>query len=70
MVRDDVGYECAPRHEYPRCPRCGGVVAGASMTTNAVVVDGVRYYPASGLSVYCVQCNYDRPLHTLKTFPA
>jgi NAD-dependent SIR2 family protein deacetylase len=66
-ARDDVKFVRAARDEYPLCPRCGGLMAGASMTRRAVVVHGVRYYPASALSVYCVKCGHDKPLHTLKT---
>jgi hypothetical protein len=59
--------QLVPRTEYPACPRCGGHVAGAMMTSGSIVVDGVTYYRPSALSVYCTTCNYDKPLSDLKT---
>ena len=64
-----------PREEYPLCPRCGGPVAGAMMTSNAVVVGfgpleppEMHYHPRA-ISVYCVSgsCNYDHKLSDLTT---
>lgn len=63
-----------PRSEYPRCPRCGGPVAGAMMTSQSVdlgfeVAPHMRYYHPDALSVFCVSadCNYDHKLSDLKT---
>lgn len=57
------------REEYPICPRCGGPVAGAMMTSNSVEWGGVRYYASKAISVYCVStdCNWDHPLSDLRT---
>lgn len=57
----------AKREDYPKCPQCGGPVVGAMMTSGSVEVDGVRYYRARAVSVYCpsAHCNYDQPLASL-----
>jgi hypothetical protein len=57
-----------PKDEYPICPRCGGSVVGAMMTSGSVVVDGITYYRPKAVSVYCESgdCNYDQPLANLK----
>ena len=67
--------ERTPRHEYPKCPRCGGPVAAAMMTSDCIkVLVGIGevwtiYYAPSALSVYCVlaSCNYDHKLSDLTT---
>ncbi len=66
--------EKLPRSEYPRCPRCGGPVAGAMMTSQSVdlgfgVAPRLTYYHPDSLSVYCVSadCNYDHKLAELTT---
>lgn len=48
-------------NEYPRCPRCGGSVVAAMMTSRSVEIGLGRYYHPDGLSVYCCSgsCNYD-----------
>ena len=63
-----------PREEYPKCPRCGGPVAGAMMTSSSVdlgfgVDKAMRYYHPDAISVYCVSadCNYDHKLSDLTT---
>lgn len=60
------------RSEYPRCPRCGGPVVSALMTSGSVEVswpdepdrEKRLAYFAKALSVYCcsAECNYDKPL--------
>lgn len=63
-----------PRSEYPKCPRCGGPVAGAMMTSQSIDLSfgaGPRlvYYHPNAVSVYCVSadCNWDHKLEELKT---
>ena len=63
-----------PRNEYPLCPRCGGPVAGASMTSQSVdlgfgMAPRMTYYHPNALSVYCVSasCNWDHKLFELTT---
>jgi len=63
--------------EHPRCPRCGGPVVSAMMTSNAIEADGSKlkypyrnrtlYYAPAALSVYCcnADCNYDAPLASI-----
>lgn len=57
------------RAEYPRCPRCGGPVAGALLTSTAIESGGQIYYPAGAVSVHCASadCNYDMPISALQT---
>jgi len=62
------------REQYPRCPLCGGPVAGAMMTSSSVelrfgVDDPTRYYHPDALSVYCVSgsCNWQAMLGQLTT---
>ena len=68
------------RHDYPRCPRCGGPVAGAMMTSGAITSDGLKpfaeqltseglYYHPDAVSVYCVSasCNFDKLLREIPT---
>lgn len=63
------------RSDYPRCPRCGGPVAGAMMTSDCIrVLVGIGevrtiYYAPSSISVYCVSasCNWDHKLSDLTT---
>lgn len=67
------------RKEYPICPRCGGRVAGAMMTSHAIMDDGTPfvwpcdkekiYYHRTGISVYCTNadCNWDHLLSDLTT---
>ena len=54
-----------PRSEYPKCPRCGGPVAGAMMTSQSVdlgfgTAPRMTYYHPDAISVYCVSedCNW------------
>jgi len=63
-----------PRSEYPKCPRCGGPVAGAMMTSQSVdlgfgTAPRMIYYHPDSISVYCVSasCNYDHKLSDLTT---
>jgi len=63
-----------PRSEYPKCPRCGGPVAGASMTSESVnlgfgTAKGMIYYHPNALSLYCVSadCNWDHKFFELTT---
>jgi len=70
-----VNGERTPRHEYPKCPRCGNPVAGAMMTSDCIkVLVGIGevrtiYYAPNSISVYCVSasCNYDHKLSDLTT---
>lgn len=62
------------REDYPICPKCGGRVAGAMMTSQSVdlsfgTAPGQIYYHPNALSVYCVSgdCNWDHKLSDLKT---
>ena len=54
-----AGLKCDDAHlgEYPRCPRCGGIVAGAMMTSNAIEKNGVLYYHPDAVSVYWVSAD-------------
>jgi hypothetical protein len=62
------------RAEYPKCPRCGGPVAGAMMTSQSVdlgfgTAPRMIYYHPDAISVYCVSgdCNWDHKLSELTT---
>lgn len=58
-----------PRHEYPICPRCGGPVVGAMMTSGSVEVSWPNEpgrekrfaYFSEAISVYCCsgECEWD-----------
>jgi hypothetical protein len=65
-------YTRAPRNEYPLCPRCGGPVVGAMMTSRSVVgPDGELYYHPDAVSVHCQSgsCNWDCLLAELPNPP-
>ena len=50
--------------EYPLCPRCGGPVVCATMTSSAIKHEGEWHYHPRALSLHCQsgECNYDVPL--------
>jgi hypothetical protein len=62
------------RSDYPRCPRCGGPVAGAMMTSQSIdlgfgTTPRMTYYHPDAITVYCVSasCNWDHKLSELTT---
>jgi len=73
--RGDVGGRTATpssrtRKDYPLCPRCGGPVVCATMTSRAIenhdfhTGEKAWLYRSDALSLYCQSgdCNYDIPL--------